>query len=164
MGRAWLANSVYDIPWLCLRKQLFDSSVLSYLDLCLYLPRVKALYPVFTCHLKPCILFKLGWLPMREQRDCWHLLKANHEAFHNTLTINSSQETYDYLLETVSHFRSPCFRETVKNCNIAGIKYFQDCASKLFNLLPPPGKPCTNFPPFHHFERGRRISFFIFLV
>ena len=83
-------------------------------------------------------VIKLGWLPVRQQRD-WHFLKAVHKALHQPtwptyLRLERVMNIPTTRSSSGIHLRIPMEKNT-----------FQDRASKLFNSLPTDIRNETNY-------------------
>ena len=74
-------------------------------------------------------IVKIGWLPVRQQRD-FHVLKLVHKALH-------SPSWPSYIpLDTVKHLRSLWSGAATRLIILLERGTFQDSAAKLFNVLP----------------------------
>ena len=74
-------------------------------------------------------IVKIGWLPVRQQRD-FHVLKLVHKALH-------SPSWPSYIpLDTVKHLRSLWSGAATRLIIQLERGTFQDSAAKLFNVLP----------------------------
>ena len=74
-------------------------------------------------------IVKIGWLPVRQQRD-FHVLKLVHKALHSPSWLS-------YIpLDTVKHLRSLWSGAATRLIILLERGTFQDSAAKLFNVLP----------------------------